>query len=225
MNYSTFQTSFILSNIISLAHFLGLYPILMPQVFPALEEVYLCTMVDFSDHATFWIRGFHPKVNSKIVHHAILAGCSERPPATRFNLWNCGGGKHTDPAYPSHPVCPPENGEKIRRFVKDTAIYVWAANGKPLRMPRDVGFEIAGNNKVKGRSYYDTFRIIGTFNMIFILPFSLGCVCISSRLYTETLRVEDLRCLLFVFIIYVVNQSLSYHWAGVPKPVLLWPRE
>ena len=139
-----------------LAQYSGLYPVIMPRVFPAVEEVYLCTMVDLSQHDSVWIRGFHPKVNSKVVHHAILAGCSGRPPTTKFNLWNCGGDDHVDPAYPSNPVCPPEDEAQrdgVRGSVaKDTTIYLWSANGKPLLMPRGVGFEIGGSSRVKGYS-------------------------------------------------------------------------
>ena len=138
---------------ICLAHYSGMYPVIMPRVFPAVEEVYLCTMVDLSQHNTAWIRGFHPKVNSEVVHHALLAGCSERPPPTKFNLWNCGGDEHVDPAYPSNPVCPPERGGGVSgSFAKDTTIYLWAANGKPLMMPRGVGFQIGGSSRVKGCS-------------------------------------------------------------------------
>ena len=59
-----------------------------------------------------------------------------------------------DPAYPSNPVCPPED-EAPRdgvsgSFAKDTTIYLWAAKGRPLMMPRGVGFEIGGSSRVKG---------------------------------------------------------------------------
>ena len=134
----------------------SVYPVIMPRVFPAVEEVYLCTMVDLSKHETVWIRGFHPKVNSKVVHHAILAGCSGRPPTTKFNLWNCGGDDHVDPAYPSKPVCPPEDVAQrdglSGGFARDTTIYLWAAKGEHLKMPKGVGFEIGGNSRVKGCS-------------------------------------------------------------------------
>ena len=138
---------------ICLAQYSGLFPVLMPRVFPAVEEVYLCTMVDLSQHDAVWIRGFHPKVNTKVVHHAILAGCGDRPLATKFNLWNCGGDEHVDPAYPSNPVCPSENKSRRDggngRSAKDTTIYLWAANGKPLLLPKGVGFKIGGS-RIKG---------------------------------------------------------------------------
>ena len=167
MKSSTLTISFILTNL-CLAQYSGLYPVIMPRVFPSAEEVYLCTMIDLSHHDTVWIRGFHPKVNSKVVHHAILAGCSERPPTTKFNLWNCGGDEHVDPAYPSHPVCPPEyeaqRGGASGSSTKDTTIYLWAANGKPLMMPRGVGFEIGGSSRVKGCT--TTLTVLGTWSEV-----------------------------------------------------------
>ena len=58
---------------------LFLYPVIMPLVIPSVNEVYLCTSVDVSndDKTSFWIRGFEPKVQNRIVHHMALAGCYE----------------------------------------------------------------------------------------------------------------------------------------------------
>ena len=37
----------------------------------------------------FWITGFNPKMVPGTVHHMAVAGCSERPPRTDHNVWNC----------------------------------------------------------------------------------------------------------------------------------------
>ena len=53
---------------------LSIYPVIMPMVVPARNEVYLCTSVDISQtNETFWIRGFEPRVSDN-VHHMALAG-------------------------------------------------------------------------------------------------------------------------------------------------------
>ena len=53
---------------------LSIYPVIMPMVVPARNEVYLCTSVDLSQtNETFWIRGFEPRVSDN-VHHMALAG-------------------------------------------------------------------------------------------------------------------------------------------------------
>ena len=54
---------------------LSIYPIIMPMIVPATDEVYLCTSIDLSQtNKTFWVRGFEPKVNNPRIHHMALAG-------------------------------------------------------------------------------------------------------------------------------------------------------
>ena len=57
-------------------------------------------------HIRFWITGFNPKMIPGTVHHMAVAGCSERPPATDHNVWNCGanGNPVLEPQYPSFVV-------------------------------------------------------------------------------------------------------------------------
>ena len=54
----------------------------------------------------FWITGFNPKMVPGTVHHMAVAGCSERPPRTDHNVWNCGanGNPVLEPQYPSFVV-------------------------------------------------------------------------------------------------------------------------
>jgi peptidylglycine monooxygenase len=138
---------------VALCEDLGLYPVIMPRVVPSSEEVYLCTMVDVSQYnGTIWIRGFHPKVNVNSIHHMILAGCKERPAATRFNLWNCGGSKYIEPSYPIGPVCPPEDNNNVSSgssIAHETTIYLWGLGGKPLLLPEGVGFKMGSDSRIK----------------------------------------------------------------------------
>ena len=57
---------------------LSIYPVIMPMVVPARNEVYLCTSVDLSQtNETFWVRGFEPRVSDN-VHHMALAGSNTK---------------------------------------------------------------------------------------------------------------------------------------------------
>ena len=57
---------------------LSIYPVIMPMIVPARNEVYLCTSVDLSKtNETFWIRGFDPRVSAN-VHHMALAGSNTK---------------------------------------------------------------------------------------------------------------------------------------------------
>ena len=54
---------------------LSIYPIIMPLIVPAQNEVYLCTSIDLSQtNETFYIRGFEPRVTDGKIHHMALAG-------------------------------------------------------------------------------------------------------------------------------------------------------
>ena len=118
---------------------LSIYPIIMPMIVPAKNEVYLCTSVDLSQtNETFYIRGFDPKVNNGRIHHMALAGSSTKPPKTQFNIWNCGnkGKPAFDPNYPNGEVFP---GAPVGM---DTTLYLWGMGGKRTMLPEDTGFKV-----------------------------------------------------------------------------------
>jgi peptidylglycine monooxygenase len=125
---------------------LSIYPVIMPMIVPAQNEVYLCTSIDLSQtNETFWIRGFEPRVTDGRIHHMALAGSVLEPPKTRFNMWNCGnnGKPANDPNYPNHPLFPDgKEGE-------DTTLYLWGMGGKTTMLPKDVGFKIGANSRIK----------------------------------------------------------------------------
>ena len=54
---------------------LSIYPLIMPRLVPAKNEVYLCTYADLSQtNETFWIRGFDPKITNGNVFVYIFMG-------------------------------------------------------------------------------------------------------------------------------------------------------
>ena len=135
---------------------LFLYPVIMPLVIPSVNEVYLCTSVDVSndDKTSFWIRGFEPKAEQRIVHHMALAGCNESPlhDTAHLNIWNCGGSNSNsaiDPSYPIGTVCNDKRYKRNRRTYLDTTLYLWSRNGSKLMLPHDVGFKFGGISRVK----------------------------------------------------------------------------
>ena len=57
---------------------LSIYPVIMPMIVPAKNQVYLCTSVDLSQtNETFWVRGFEPRTSDNI-HHMALAGSNTK---------------------------------------------------------------------------------------------------------------------------------------------------
>ena len=61
-----------LSSLILGSEELSMYPVIMPMIVPAKNEVYLCTSVDLSQtNKTYWIRGFEPKVKNPRIHHMV----------------------------------------------------------------------------------------------------------------------------------------------------------
>ena len=55
---------------------LSIYPVIMPMIVPAKNEVYLCTSVDLSQtNKTYWIKGFEPKVKNPRIHHMVSIEC------------------------------------------------------------------------------------------------------------------------------------------------------
>ena len=133
---------------------LSIYPIIMPLVTPSQNEVYLCTSVDVSKGNSFWIRGFEPKVNNRVVHHMALAGCYENPISNKFaplNVWNCGGVNSNaaiDDAFSVGSVC---NGRSKRNTDKniDTTLFLWSRNGSKLMLPKNVGFKFGDKSRIQ----------------------------------------------------------------------------
>ena len=135
---------------------LFIYPVIMPLVTPSKNEVYLCTSVDVSkdEENSFWIRGFEPKVNNRVVHHMALAGCFENPISDNFatqNVWNCGGLKSNaakDDAFSVGSVCNSQSKAKADKNI-DTTLFLWSRNGSNLMLPKNVGFKFGGKSRIQ----------------------------------------------------------------------------
>ena len=135
---------------------LFIYPAIMPLVTPSKNEVYLCTSVDVSkdEDNSFWIRGFEPKVNNRVVHHMALAGCFENPISDNFaplNVWNCGGlnsNAAKDDALPVGSVCNSKSKRKTENNI-DTTLFLWSRNGSKLMLPKNVGFKFGGKSRIQ----------------------------------------------------------------------------
>ena len=66
---------------------LSIYPVIMPMIVPAKNEVYLCTSVDLSQtNKTYWIKGFEPKVKNPRIHHMVSGVLQEY--VYYFSLYN-----------------------------------------------------------------------------------------------------------------------------------------
>ena len=66
---------------------LSIYPVIMPMIVPAKNEVYLCTSVDLSQtNKTYWIKGFEPKVKNPRIHHMVSRVLQEY--VYYFSLYN-----------------------------------------------------------------------------------------------------------------------------------------
>ena len=128
----------------------------MPLVTPSQNEVYLCTTVDVSKDKenSFWIRGFEPKVNNRVVHHMALAGCFENPISSKFaplNVWNCGGlnsNAAIDNAFSVGSVCNERSKQKTGTNI-DTTLFLWSRNGSKLMLPKNVGFKFGGESRIQ----------------------------------------------------------------------------
>ena len=173
---------------------LYLYPVIMPLVFPTVNEAYLCTSVDVSndDKTSFWIRGFEPKVQNRIVHHMALAGCYENPINDRapLNIWNCGGSYSNaavDLSYPIGSVCNDSNTSNRIKNV-DTTLFLWSRNGSKLMLPSDVGFKFGGKSRIK-------HLVLQVFHVI-------------SHLHTR-LHLSQLHSCLYHTYIFIYNSALT----------------
>ena len=84
----------------------GIFPLRLPEIRPTRNETYLCTGVEVGRAGRFWLTGFSPVSVPGSLHHLIVAGCSERPPRTKHNVWNCGtaGNPVLEPSFDSFVV-------------------------------------------------------------------------------------------------------------------------
>lgn len=108
------------------------FPLLMPNVYPARPELYICTPVRIVDDKTFYIVGFEPNATMHVAHHMLLFGCGH--PGSNKEIWDCGEMSAAD-SYSTLKKAPPcRDGNHV--------LYAWARNAKSLTLPDDVGFQV-----------------------------------------------------------------------------------
>ncbi|KAL3289700.1 hypothetical protein HHI36_023100 [Cryptolaemus montrouzieri] len=114
------------------------FSLLMPDVQPDRDELYLCTPAKIVPKKNFYIVGFEPNATMDRVHHMILFGCTT--PGNDDPYWDCGEmsmerGKNS---LKESPPC--SSGTHV--------IYAWARNAKSLTLPEGVGFQVGENTAI-----------------------------------------------------------------------------
>lgn len=114
------------------------FPLLMPQVYPDRDELYLCSPAKIVPKKNFYIIGFEPNATMDRVHHMILFGCTT--PGSDDPYWDCGemGLMNSNVGYKARPPC--SEGTHV--------IYAWARNAKSLKLPQGVGFQVGGKTSI-----------------------------------------------------------------------------
>ncbi|KAK9498614.1 hypothetical protein O3M35_003208 [Rhynocoris fuscipes] len=127
---------FISSVMIAQTYTIQKYPLLMPNVQPNEDELYLCTPVRVNYTKNFYIVGFEPKASMNVAHHILLYGCLL--PGSSEDVWNCGE-MVRDVEEEQHNPC--KTGSQI--------IYAWARDAPKLTLPEDVGFKVGGSSSIQ----------------------------------------------------------------------------
>ncbi|CAH1989255.1 unnamed protein product [Acanthoscelides obtectus] len=115
------------------------FPLLMPNVYPDRDELYLCTPVRVVDEKSFYIVGFEPNATMNVAHHILLFGCTT--PGTTDEVWDCGemAKSGTEKKYKRASPC--ASGNHV--------LYAWARNAKTLELPEDVGFQVGKGTSIQ----------------------------------------------------------------------------
>ncbi|KAK9758882.1 Copper type II ascorbate-dependent monooxygenase, C-terminal domain [Popillia japonica] len=113
------------------------YPLLMPNVNPDRDELYLCTPVKIVPK-TFYLVGFEPNATMNTVHHMILFGCSV--PGSSDQYWDCGEMSVSNGDNKLKRAIPCADGSHV--------LYAWARDAKALELPEDVGFQVGKGSKI-----------------------------------------------------------------------------
>ncbi|XP_018566515.1 peptidylglycine alpha-hydroxylating monooxygenase [Anoplophora glabripennis] len=108
------------------------FPLLMPNVYPNRDELYLCTPVRVVDDKSFYIVGFEPNATMNVAHHMLLFGCTT--PGTTDEYWDCGEMAVAETDSNLKKASPCAEGSHV--------LYAWARNAKTLELPEDVGFQV-----------------------------------------------------------------------------------
>ncbi|CAG9117869.1 unnamed protein product [Plutella xylostella] len=115
------------------------FDLLMPNVYPSRDELYLCTPIRINPNKNYYIVGFEPNATMHTAHHMLLYGCTE--PGRNDAVWDCGemAAGPKDPSYKSGKPC--QSGSQI--------VYAWARDAPSLTLPEDVGFLVGQDSEIK----------------------------------------------------------------------------
>lgn len=115
------------------------FPLLMPDVYPDRDELYLCTPVRIVDEKSFYIVGFDPNATMNVAHHMLLFGCNT--PGTTEEVWDCGEMAMSDKSSNLKKAIPCADGNHV--------LYAWARDAKTLELPEDVGFQVGKGTDIQ----------------------------------------------------------------------------
>ncbi|KAK9885788.1 hypothetical protein WA026_013657 [Henosepilachna vigintioctopunctata] len=114
------------------------FPLLMPNVHPDRDELYLCTPAKIVPNKNFYIVGFEPNATMDKIHHMILFGCTT--PGSDDPYWDCGEMSTTNTNnLKESPPC--SSGTHV--------IFAWARNASALTLPEGVGFQVGENTAIR----------------------------------------------------------------------------
>ncbi|XP_076302557.1 peptidylglycine alpha-hydroxylating monooxygenase-like [Lasioglossum baleicum] len=114
------------------------YALLMPNVRPHREELYLCTPVKVDPTRNYYLIGFEPNATMASAHHIILYGCGK--PGSSKPVWDCG--EMADSKN--------DNLERMIPCAENSQIlYAWAIDAPALILPEGVGFKVGGDSMIK----------------------------------------------------------------------------
>ncbi|XP_031845532.1 peptidylglycine-alpha-hydroxylating monooxygenase [Nomia melanderi] len=114
------------------------YALLMPNVRPNKEELYLCTPVKVDPAQSYYVIGFEPNATMATAHHILLYGCGN--PGSSKSVWDCGEMEHRADET-TKPMMPCADDSQI--------IYAWARDAPKLMLPEGVGFKVGGDSPIK----------------------------------------------------------------------------
>lgn len=108
------------------------YPLLMPNVHPKHDELYLCTPIKVVPKKSFYIVGFEPNATMETAHHILIYGCTT--PGSNKSYWDCGemSAHKEDKDIPRASPC--SSGSHV--------LYAWARDAPKFEVPDGVGFQV-----------------------------------------------------------------------------------
>ncbi|KAK1126235.1 hypothetical protein K0M31_004868 [Melipona bicolor] len=111
------------------------YALLMPNVRPNREELYLCTPVKVDPSRNYYLISFEPNATMASAHHILLYGCGK--PGSSKPVWDCGEMVHGI------------NDNEVPCAENSQILYAWARDAPTLILPEGVGFKVGGDSPIK----------------------------------------------------------------------------